>query len=40
MTGELTACVNCVWASVDNVWEQEKLKADNQEGGSLTHPND
>ena len=23
----LTVCVTCVWAGVDNVWEQEKLEA-------------
>jgi hypothetical protein len=23
----LTACVTCVWAGVDNAWEQEKLEA-------------
>ena len=22
-----TACVTCVWAGVDNAWEQEKLEA-------------
>jgi len=22
-----TVCVTCVWAGVDNVWEQEKLEA-------------
>ena len=22
-----TACVTCVWAGVDSVWEQEKLEA-------------
>jgi hypothetical protein len=25
--GCLTACVTCVWAGVDNAWEQEKLEA-------------
>jgi hypothetical protein len=23
----LTVCVTCVWAGVDNAWEQEKLEA-------------
>jgi len=23
----LTDCVTCVWAGVDNAWEQEKLEA-------------
>jgi hypothetical protein len=23
----LTVCVTCVWAGVDNAWEQEKLDA-------------
>jgi hypothetical protein len=23
----LTVCITCVWAGVDNTWEQEKLKA-------------
>jgi len=27
LLGWLTACVTCVWAGVDNVWEQEKLEA-------------
>ena len=25
--GGLTACVTCVWAGVDSLWEQEKLEA-------------
>ena len=25
--GNLTACVTCVWAGVDSVWEQKKLEA-------------
>ena len=27
MPSSLTACVTCVWAGVDNVWEQEELEA-------------
>ena len=27
MTSQPTVCVTCVWAGVDNVWEQEKLEA-------------
>ena len=27
ITSRLTVCVTCVWAGVDNVWEQEKLEA-------------
>jgi len=23
----LTVCITCVWAGVDNAWEQEKLEA-------------
>jgi hypothetical protein len=26
-TSRLTACVTCVWAGVDKVWEQEKPEA-------------
>jgi hypothetical protein len=25
--GWLTVCVTCVWAGVDNAWEQDKLEA-------------